>query len=448
MNENNEIQESYTEEDLDEAIGQESKKMKIAFKKYIIEIVIFIFIGFLMGFFITEFVFNSYFSYYNFNIETEAAPEYVLGEEYINNRVKALNDYNNYVTEYNKTHEDQLKKYSLTSTVDFEDLSKNIKFEKVSENLYLVKIQARFFKDTFVTSSQKVSKGETKCFNNMNYILCKDISEYSDNKDAKPIEVKMFLPAGEAVKLDNYHNPYLIGLLSGLLMGLITLALFIVTYKAKNKDYFLNIADNEKIFRTPFHKAYWKGQLKVFKNVRDLVILSMLFGMMLVCKLIPIPSGFGTLGLSFTYLFFSIIAMIYGPSVGLIIGIFSDVLGFFIAPTGGVFFPGYTLDAMLAGFTYGICFYKTKVTFTKCLLARFVVNMFINVICGSIWWGIINSFTMEATWTYMLVISLPKNILYLLPQSILLFVVLKAMARPLSAFGLIDSRIKDHITIF
>ena len=48
----------------------------------------------------------------------------------------------------------------------------------------------------------------------------------------------------------------------------------------------------------------------------------------------------------------------------------------------------------------------------------------------------------------MLFISLPKNIIYLLPQTILLFIVLKAMTKPLSAFNLIDPRISEHVTIF
>ena len=50
--------------------------------------------------------------------------------------------------------------------------------------------------------------------------------------------------------------------------------------------------------------------------------------------------------------------------------------------------------------------------------------------------------------TYVLAISLPKNLVYLLPQSILLFVALKALSRPLASAGLIDTKIKDHITIF
>ena len=54
----------------------------------------------------------------------------------------------------------------------------------------------------------------------------------------------------------------------------------------------------------------------------------------------------------------------------------------------------------------------------------------------------------DAAISYMMLISLPKNIVYLLPQSIVLFVILKALARPLSSFGLVDAKITDNITLF
>ncbi len=417
--------------------NNDSKKMKIAFKKYIVELVIFIFIGFLIGFLVTELVFNNHFSYYEMTIQTETTPEYIFREDYFSKRVDALNDY------YNESKD---SKYKLTANIDYVDITKTYKYEKKDNNQYLIRVEAHYFKDTFVNSSQSISTGTNKFKNNMTKILTLTIPAYGNNVENVPVKLTIVDP--DSITLVDHHNSYLYGLLSASLMGLISVSLFFIIYRSKNKDYFLDISDNEKIFRTPFHKKYWKDSLKCFKNVRDLTILAMMFAMMLVCKLIPIPSGFGTLGISFTYLFFSVIAMVYGPTVGLIIGIFSDVLGYFITSNGGVFFPGYTLDAMLAGFTYGICFYKTKLTFTKCLFARMVVNLFINVVFGSIWWSIMYSLSFEGFKTYLLFISLPKNIVYLLPQSILLFIVLKAVARPLSAFGLIDYRIKDHITIF
>ena len=420
------------------------KKMNVAFKKYIIELIILIFTGFLIGFLVTELVFNNYFSYYEFTIETEKTPNYLFSESYFNGRIKALDDYYNY---------SKNSKYKLTANIEYDKIPGIVKYEEKSANNYVIKIEARLFKDTFSSKSQTMLSGNSRCKTNIDKILNLAIPAY----DTKLANIPTKVVIGD-VNLINHNNPYLYGGLSAALMGLIAVSLFFIVYRSRNKDYFLDISDNEKIFRTPFHKKYWTGQLKAFKNVKDLVILAMLFGMMLACKLIPIPSGFGTLGISFTFLFFSIIGMIYGPMTGLVIGIFSDVLGFFIFPQGGAFFPGYTLDAMMAGFTYGICFYKTKVTFTKCLFARMVVNLIINVVFGSLWYMCVYVFInmSDATFadyfnaykTYLLLVSLPKNLIYLLPQSILLFLVLKAMARPLSAFGLIDMKVKEHITIF
>ena len=427
------------------------KKMKIAFKKYIIELVIFIFIGFLIGFFVTDLIFNNYFCYDEFTIETTSSPNYIFSEEYFNNRVKALDDYYNYSKD---------GKYKLTANIEYATIPHAYKYEEVGTNTYKISIQARIFKDTYLSKSQTISSGESRCKNNVTKILTLSIPEYNNGTNIipanTPVAIKILNDG--AFTLSGHNNPYLFGGVAAILMGIITFSLFFIVYRSRNKDYFLDISDNKNIFKSPFHKEYWKGQLKIFKNVKDLVIVSMLFGLMLVCKMLPLPSGFGSLGISFTFIFFSIIAMIYGPMTGLIIGALSDVLGFFIFPSGGMFFPGYTLDAMFAGFTYGICFYKTKITFTKCLFARMIVNLIINVVFGSLWYMFVYVFInmsdstfndyFNAYITYLFAISLPKNLVYLLPQSILLFIALKALSRPLASVGLIDTRIKDHITIF
>ena len=103
---------------------------------------------------------------------------------------------------------------------------------------------------------------------------------------------------------------------------------------------------------------------------------------------------------------------------------------------------------MLTGFIYGIFFYKKKITFTNCLLARFFVNIIINVGLGSIWWGIVYNLEGEALRAYTMLTALPKNIIYLLPQSILLFIVFKFIAKPLARFGLIDDKIANNVELF
>ena len=92
--------------------------------------------------------------------------------------------------------------------------------------------------------------------------------------------------------------------------------------------------------------------------------------------------------------------------------------------------------------------YKKRITLMNCITARVVVNLFVNVGLGSIWWKTIYNLNWEAYQTYVLLTSLPKNVLYLLPQSILLYLLFKAIAKPLSSFGLIDERISENVKLF
>ena len=144
----------------------------------------------------------------------------------------------------------------------------------------------------------------------------------------------------------------------------------------------------------------------------------MLFALMLICKLISLPSGFGNLGISFTYLFFAIISMIYGPIYGAVVGIFSDIIGFFIDSNGGMFNLGYTLQASLTGFIYGLCLFKRKFPFKNALVSRVFVNMLINTIMGSFLFIFVMYFDpsmtgkeyMSLVKSYMTLLVLPKNV--------------------------------------
>ena len=167
----------------------------------------------------------------------------------------------------------------------------------------------------------------------------------------------------------------------------------------------------------------------------------------MICKFIPIPSGFGSLGISLGFIFLAIACMLFGPYPALLIGLLSDVIGYLIKPDGA-FFIGYTFQSMLACFTYALCLHKTYVTFTRCFIARVIVNLVCNVIVGSICWAFIFNLNLNQTMTYLLTTSLPKNLVYLLPQSIVLFIVLKAILRPVAAFRLADDKIAKTVSLF
>lgn len=234
-----------------------------------------------------------------------------------------------------------------------------------------------------------------------------------------------------------------VGALGGVLVDLLVVLVLVLIKKEEAVDTLEY--DNEKIFKSPFHKKYWKGQLLQLKNIKNVTFLAILLAMMQVVRLIPIPSGFGNLGISLSAFFFAMIGLIYGPSIGLIIGVISDIFGFFVFPDGYPFHPGYTIQAALTGFTYGILFYKTKVSFSKVLFARLIVNILLNGVLGSLCWGDVADLSAAATRTYMFTLSIPKNVVYLLPQSIAIWLVFKALAPAFKALGVIDSRICDDI---
>lgn len=224
----------------------------------------------------------------------------------------------------------------------------------------------------------------------------------------------------------------------------IVLILSIIFYKnnitLRKEKYLYN---NETMFNNCFHLKYWKLSTKPMVKVKDITTLAMLFALMMVCKLIQIPSGFGNLGLGLTYLFFAISAMIYGPIYGFVIGVFSDVIGFLLFPSEGFFHLGYTLQAALTGFIYGICLYRTKINFTKVFICRLLVNMLINVVFGSFLYLLVfypdqTDRYKELYSSYVLLMALPKNTVYLLPQSLLLYYVIRVTLPILNRFKLVD----------
>ena len=196
--------------------------------------------------------------------------------------------------------------------------------------------------------------------------------------------------------------------------------------------------DNTNVFRTPFHKSYWKGQITFTKKVKDLTILSVLLALLVALQGVVLPSGFGQLGISLTFIVAPIISLIYGPITGFIIGIFSDILGHFIFNGGTVFIIGYTLNSALTGLIYGLFLYRTKINFSKVLFLRIVVGFFINVALGTIWYAQYQNLNFDGAIAYLYTQALPKNIIYLLPQSVILYLVLKAVIPALKGFSLIN----------
>ncbi|WP_455560085.1 ECF transporter S component, partial [Agathobaculum hominis] len=71
------------------------------------------------------------------------------------------------------------------------------------------------------------------------------------------------------------------------------------------------------------------------------------------------------------------IGMLFGPVVGMMAGVCTDVLGYFAGNLSmGAYFPGYTLTAVVGGLIWGLWLYPRKITVWRAIGAKACINVF------------------------------------------------------------------------
>lgn len=386
--------------------------------------VLVVIIGFFGGYFITDLI----------NKQNEIyVSSFTLKEGDYNANFDSLND-ENFLREVINNHPN----LSLES-IDVTSLLNNHDFVLTTENdVYTITTKTRYYETSYIFSSNKVISRASTFIKYSLYDLVGKNNVTFLNSNIGEIKNSLSSPLGG-----------LIGITS---LSLIVTVIILVIPKKNINDFTF---DNEETFKNPFSLAYWKKAFTELKSTKKIVTLGMLFSLVLLSKFISLPSGFANLNISLGFIFLAIIGYIYGPVVSFIIGASSDIIGYFINQSAYVFNLGYTLQAALACFVYGILFYKTRMTFSKVLLSRIIINFVLNVLMGSylmiiVYYqgGTITSEQILASFrVYALVYSLPKNIICLLPQSILLYAIIKVISPILSRFNYISKEVSDNITL-
>lgn len=400
-------------------------------KKKKITIFLMIVISILLGYFISKIVtYNKAYYVSKFEIINDV--------DFDTNKIISKN-YLDEIKQSGYNEKNQTNKYE---NINISKMLKNNDFtiNQVDNNIYEIKTAYKYYDIFFISSSKSLGTRAKMFIKDAVTNLVGSENVIFDNQD-------------DIVKLYGAQS-ITIYILYSLLIGIVvTFCILTIIYYRTDLNEVNFVYDNEETYRTIFHKSYFKKALKAVSKTKDIVIIGLLFGMMVICKFIPLPSGFGDLGISLTYIFFAIISFIYGPIYGFLIGILSDTIGFIIRPSGYFFF-GYTLQAALSGMIYGICLYKTKVNYGKVLLARVLINMLMNVLFGSVLYAIVftnfkifSSEFNEFVKSYAILYSLPKNLFYLLPQSLLLYFVIKRVSPILNHFGLISDEVYNHIKL-
>lgn len=191
-----------------------------------------------------------------------------------------------------------------------------------------------------------------------------------------------------------------------------------------------------------FSFKYWQAAAAEFKSLRSITFAALVIALSIVIGSLFIPVG-ESLRIKFSFLVISVGAMIYGPVVATVAGAASDVVGYLMFPSG-VFFPGYTLSAMLGAFIYGLFLYRTRITVLKILLAKFLVNFVVNVGLGSLW----SAMMFGKGYIYYFAKSIIKNTLMLPIEVIMLVVLLQLLLPILMRLKLVPEQESKRIKLF
>lgn len=128
-----------------------------------------------------------------------------------------------------------------------------------------------------------------------------------------------------------------------------------------------------------------KKSAKEFGNTKSLVAMAMLLALRLALGYVTNIQLTESIKIGFTIFPTTIACMMFGPIPGLAMGGAADLIGFIIKPTGP-FFPGYTLDSMVAGFLYGCFFYRReKLSFWRVMAALATVTVVVNLCMTTSW---------------------------------------------------------------
>ena len=156
--------------------------------------------------------------------------------------------------------------------------------------------------------------------------------------------------------------------------------------------------------------ARFKSSAQKLKSTKYLALMATTIAMKVILSLLPfarIPIS-QNLRISFGYLIVAVEAAILGPVAGMLSAAITDNVEFMLAPDG-IYFPGYTLSAMLGSLVYALFLYERKVSVPRLIGAKVIVNLFVNVLLGSLW----TSMMYSKGYIYYFMRSITKNVLML-----------------------------------
>lgn len=190
-----------------------------------------------------------------------------------------------------------------------------------------------------------------------------------------------------------------------------------------------------------FTSTYWITACSELRNLRSIIFAGLAIALASVLSSLYIPIGVN-LRITTAFLAIAISSMVFGPIVGLSVGLAYDLFGYLFTPTM-VFFPGYTLSSMLEFFIYGIFLYRCKISVLRVFLCKFIIDFGIHVGLGCLW----SSMLFGKGYYYFFIKSFIKNTIMLPIEVIMLIVLLQIFLPVLARQGIIPKQKSKYIPL-
>lgn len=132
------------------------------------------------------------------------------------------------------------------------------------------------------------------------------------------------------------------------------------------------------LYKHPFCVGYWRDAMAEMKDTKMLVFAAFIVAIRVALKtVIRIPLA-PSLDITPAFLANALGAMVYGPVVGALGAVVSDLLGVLLR--GDSYFLPYVLTEISGTLVFALFFYRQKITPTRVVLSRFCICLFVNIL--------------------------------------------------------------------
>ncbi len=172
------------------------------------------------------------------------------------------------------------------------------------------------------------------------------------------------------------------------------------------------------------HTNLWISSLNEFKSLRVVIFCGMMCAFAIILNYVTTIRIGDFIKIGFSGIPNQAVSYLFGPAIGGIFGGALDILKFMLHPDG-TYFPGFTISAILGGLFFGMILYHRPVSVWRILLAQFLVKLFVNIGCNTLWLNLL--------YKKAVLLILPERIisnLIMLPiDTLICYIVLKAVDR-------------------